>query len=349
MKTLVRLLAGLVLLIAVLAGIGMLLPREVTVERWTQINAPASEIYPLVANLEAYQQWSPWANLDPDATYTFGDIPEGVGATMTWASDSPDVGNGSMEITEATENAALTVALNFGDMGGGTAFWEFEEAAGTTTATWRLVADMGAGPIGRWLGLKMDDWVGADFVPRAVQRHQPVHHARPAGHPQDDRKDHAHCRRPIGQGGVVQVVRSGPDIQEDQRPEMDDRQAIRIDRSPRLLGHEVIHHRQKAGGEEEPDRVVAVPPLHQGILNAGKNRVAFEEANGNDEVIADVEQGDRRPGSNVKPNGDVEVVFAAAGDRPHEVDPKNDPDQGDGNVDGPFQLRVLVTAGDAQG
>ena len=163
MKTLVRLLAGLVLLIAVLAGIGMLLPREETVERWTQINAPASEIYPLVANLEAYQQWSPWANLDPDATYTFGDIPEGVGATMTWASDSPDVGNGSMEITEATENAALTVALNFGDMGGGTAFWEFEEAAGTTTATWRLVADMGAGPIGRWLGLKMDDWVGADY------------------------------------------------------------------------------------------------------------------------------------------------------------------------------------------
>ena len=163
MKTLVRLLAGLVLLIAVLAGIGMLLPREVTGERWTQINAPASEIYPLVANLEAYQQWSPWANLDPDATYTFGDIPEGVGATMTWASDSPDVGNGSMEITEATENAALTVALNFGDMGGGTAFWEFEEAAGTTTATWRLVADMGAGPIGRWLGLKMDDWVGADY------------------------------------------------------------------------------------------------------------------------------------------------------------------------------------------
>ena len=68
-----------------------------------------------------------------------------------------------MEITEATENAALTVALNFGDMGGGTAFWEFEEAAGTTTATWRLVADMGAGPIGRWLGLKMDDWVGADY------------------------------------------------------------------------------------------------------------------------------------------------------------------------------------------
>ena len=82
---------------------------------------------------------------------------------MEWASESRDVGNGRMEITEAAENEALTVALDFGDMGGGTAFWEFTEANGATTATWRLIADMGAGPIGRWFGLKMDDWVGADY------------------------------------------------------------------------------------------------------------------------------------------------------------------------------------------
>lgn len=163
MKLIVRLLTGLVVLIAVLAGIGMLLPREVTVERSTVINAPAGDIYPLVVNLEANQQWSPWAGLDPDATYTYNDIPEGVGATMAWASESPDVGNGSMEITEATDNEALTVALDFGEMGSGTAFWAFEEADGATTATWTLVADMGAGPIGRWIGLKMDDWVGADY------------------------------------------------------------------------------------------------------------------------------------------------------------------------------------------
>ncbi|MEM7731308.1 MAG: SRPBCC family protein [Pseudomonadota bacterium] len=163
MKFIVRLLGGLVVLIAILAGVGMLLPREVTVERSAEINSPASEIYPLVANLEANQQWSPWAGLDPDAQFTYNDVPEGVGATMDWASDSPDVGNGSMEITEATADEALTVALDFGDMGSGTAFWNFEEADGTTTATWTLVADMGAGPIGRWFGLKMDDWVGADY------------------------------------------------------------------------------------------------------------------------------------------------------------------------------------------
>ncbi|MEM9700796.1 MAG: hypothetical protein AAF943_18665, partial [Pseudomonadota bacterium] len=79
MKFIVRLLGLLVVLIAVLAGVGMLLPREVTVERWTQINAPAEEIYPLVANLKANEAWSPWAGLDPDATYTYNDVAEGVG------------------------------------------------------------------------------------------------------------------------------------------------------------------------------------------------------------------------------------------------------------------------------
>jgi hypothetical protein len=29
--------------------------------------------------------------------------------------------------------------------------------------TWMLDTDMGAGPIGRWMGLMMDKWVGGDY------------------------------------------------------------------------------------------------------------------------------------------------------------------------------------------
>ena len=163
MKKLVKLLGLLVVIIAVFLGAGMLLPREVTVERSIEIDAPPSDIYPLVANLNANQAWSHWADLDPNATYNYNDVESGVGAQMKWASESRDVGSGQKEITEASENGALTVALDFGDMGSGTAYWEFDGADAATTATWRLVADMGAGPIGRWLGLKMDDWVGADY------------------------------------------------------------------------------------------------------------------------------------------------------------------------------------------
>src|SRR3546814_7403991 len=73
---------------------------------------------------------------------------------------------------------------------------------------------------------RSDDRVGADLVPRAVQRHQPVDHATPTRHPRHDRKDHAQRLRPVGQRRVMKMVRPGPDIEEDQRPEMKDRQAI---------------------------------------------------------------------------------------------------------------------------
>ena len=70
----------------------------------------------------------------------------------------------------------------------------------------------------------------------------------------------------------MQVVRAGPDVDEDQRPEVDDAQAVGIDRPLGRLGQVVIHHAQERRGEEEAHRVVPVPPLHEGVLHAGIDR-----------------------------------------------------------------------------
>ena len=111
--------------------------------------------------------------------------------------------------------------------------------------------------------------IGAQLVPGARQRHDAVDHAAPGRHPQHDRERHAERLRPVRQRGVVQMMRAGPDVEEDQRPEVDDRQPVGIDRPFGALGDEVIHDAEEAGGEEEADRVVAVPPLHHGVLHAG--------------------------------------------------------------------------------
>ncbi|WP_120502143.1 SRPBCC family protein [Roseovarius sp. EL26] len=163
MRILKKLLVGGLALVVVLAIVGMLLPREVAVERSIVIDAPASEIYPHVSNLKATTAWSPWLGQDPETKLTFNEVEAGVGAVMEWASENRNVGSGYMEIVEAVENEAVSVALDFGDMGTAKAGWTFDEVDGQTTATWGMVADMGAGPIGRWMGLKMDDWVGADY------------------------------------------------------------------------------------------------------------------------------------------------------------------------------------------
>ena len=64
----------------------------------------------------------------------------------------------------------------------------------------------------------------------------------------------------------MQVVRTGPDIQENQCPKVDDRQLVTIDRLARLFEDKVIHHPQKPGGQEKPvgDVDVWLGPRHQG-------------------------------------------------------------------------------------
>lgn len=163
MRLLKRIAIGLLAVIAVLAIIGMTQPREIEIARSIDINAPASEIYPHVANLSANKAWSPWLGKDPETILTYGDIASGLGATMTWDSDNRDVGKGALEVTKAEENKHLTTALDFGDMGDGQATWDFVETDGKTTATWGMTTDMGAGPAGRLFGIMMKKWIAADY------------------------------------------------------------------------------------------------------------------------------------------------------------------------------------------
>ena len=112
--------------------------------------------------------------------------------------------------------------------------------------------------------------IGTHLVPGTGQGHQAVDHAAPGRHPQHDREHHAQGLCPVRQRGVVQMMRSGPDIKENQAPEMDDREPIGIDRTVGLFGYKIIHHAEESGRQEKADSVVAVPPLRQRILYTGK-------------------------------------------------------------------------------
>jgi hypothetical protein len=52
--------------------------------------------------------------------------------------------------------------------------------------------------------------------------------------------------------------------------------------------------------------------------------------------------------ADVEPDGDVEGRLVAPGQRPEEVGGEDDPDDGDGDVDGPDELGVFLAAGEAQ-
>jgi len=142
---------------------GFLLPREVTVARSVEIDAPPEAVFPHVNSLKAGTEWSPWLSRDPEVLVGFSGPDEGVGARLDWESEQPDVGIGSQVITASVPNERVETDLDFGQMGTAKAAFVLEPASGGTRVTWDLVADMGSNPVGRWMGLMMDTWVGGDY------------------------------------------------------------------------------------------------------------------------------------------------------------------------------------------
>jgi len=155
---------GLVALLAVFVVAGAyMLPREVTVARSLEIKAGSEDVFPHINSLKAGAKWSPWLAIDPEVQTTFSGPDAGVGAKLAWASDHPNVGSGTQEITHSVAGERVETALDFGDMGTAKAMFVLAGADEGTTITWTLVSDMGNNPVGRWMGLMMDGWVGADF------------------------------------------------------------------------------------------------------------------------------------------------------------------------------------------
>lgn len=163
MRLIRNILIGLVGLIAVVVAIGFLLPRHVSVERDIVVDAPPEAVFPHINSLQAFSEWSPWGGYDPDMIVTYSGPDTGVGNVMEWTSDHPSVGNGRQEIVELVENESVRTALDFGEMGLAEAWWRVVPDGDGSRVIWGLDADMGAGPIGRWFGLMMDRWVGADY------------------------------------------------------------------------------------------------------------------------------------------------------------------------------------------
>jgi hypothetical protein len=163
MRFLRNLILVLMGLIALLAAGAYLLPRHQIVERSILIDASPEAVFPLVNSLKRGAEWSPWMGRDPAMQVTYEGPDDGVGAKMQWASENPQVGSGRQEIVLSTPNERVETALDFGEMGAAKAWFALASEGEGTRLVWGLDADMGSNPIGRWMGLMMDRWVGADY------------------------------------------------------------------------------------------------------------------------------------------------------------------------------------------
>src|SRR3990172_5618570 len=118
MRPMMRLILGLVVLIAILAGVAIALPGHVIVARSVVINAPEAAVFPYLNNLHRFKDWSPWIARDPQLQVTYPGPEEGKGARTEWTSQKRSIGTGSMEITGSEPNRHLDLAVNFNGLEG---------------------------------------------------------------------------------------------------------------------------------------------------------------------------------------------------------------------------------------
>jgi hypothetical protein len=110
-------------------------PDVTHVERSLVMAATPADVMPALTDLKVFEeQWSPWADLDPNQTVTYSPSTVGAGAWYTWSGDE-NVGAGKMSITEG-QGARVT--------------WSFDSENDLMAKAFGLFMDM-------------DQMLGADF------------------------------------------------------------------------------------------------------------------------------------------------------------------------------------------
>jgi hypothetical protein len=158
-----KILVGLIAVVIVLAVVGLILPRHVEVKRSVAINRPASLVYAAVNSFVLFPKWSPWQDLDPNMSQSTQGPRDGVGAKLVWKGNDK-VGSGTQVITASAADKSVASDLDFGDMGTAKSLMTLTPDGNMTRVTWTVDVDMGANPIGHYIGLTMDGMLGKDFA-----------------------------------------------------------------------------------------------------------------------------------------------------------------------------------------
>jgi uncharacterized protein YndB with AHSA1/START domain len=162
-----KIIGSVVAVLAIVFGLGFVLPDKAHVERDIVINAPPEKVFALVSDFNQWNRWSPWADIDPNAAYDISGT--GVGHRMSWTSGDPNVGNGVQTVTALDPPSRLVTHLEFGDMGKADATFTLTPAGEATRVVWSLNSKMRDGvpfimqPMATYMGFFMDGMVGKDY------------------------------------------------------------------------------------------------------------------------------------------------------------------------------------------
>ncbi|MGH8223680.1 MAG: SRPBCC family protein [Woeseiaceae bacterium] len=148
-------------LLVLLLAVGVFLSPRSHVEREIDIAAPAATVFALVNDFRQVGKWSPWTEADPNARYELSGPVRGVGAVLSW--EGSIAGRGTQRIVESEPYSKVISEIELGGPGTVTSTFELRANDAGTHVVWSFDSYFGINLFGRYLGLLLDDIVGADY------------------------------------------------------------------------------------------------------------------------------------------------------------------------------------------
>ena len=139
-------------------------PDEFKVVRSATIAVPPVAVFEQVNDFHKWDDWSPWAKLDPECKNTFGGAPAGKGATFAWDGNKK-VGAGRMAIMDGQPPHLIRINLEFlrPFKATNTTEFMFKPEGNQTIVTWNMFGKNNFMSKAFGLFVNCDNMIGKDF------------------------------------------------------------------------------------------------------------------------------------------------------------------------------------------
>jgi hypothetical protein len=135
---LIKILLGLAVVIVLLLLVAAFKSPDFRVERSALLNVPAPALFDYVNNHRKFNEWNPWAKMDPGVLNTYSGPEAGVGAVAEWVGKK--TGQGRATITESRPPEFIRQRMDWLKPmeGVSTVEFTFQPAGEQTKVTWAM-------------------------------------------------------------------------------------------------------------------------------------------------------------------------------------------------------------------
>ena len=116
----------IVVLVSVYIGIGICLPSTFTMSNYLNMRGNSKDIYQRIEDFNNWNDWAIW-NEDDSMLITISKPSKGIGAKYSWQSKIKEIKDGSITLTEASEEHFLTYQVQYSKLKRGKILFNLEE------------------------------------------------------------------------------------------------------------------------------------------------------------------------------------------------------------------------------